>query len=172
MQIINVKTITYFCSLLAAVYICGCSKSDETAAPKAEAVHKHEHHPPHGGTPVVLGNEEYHVELVLDAVAGKLQAFVLDGEMENFVRIPAETIDIDAQVSGRVEKFSLRAVPNTATGEKVGDTSLFETQADWLKATSTFDATMKEIVVRGKKYSEVKFNFPKGNDEDAKSNSQ
>ena len=165
---LNMKAIAYICLLLVASDLCGCSKPDETTTPKSEAVHKHEHHPPHGGTPVVLGDEEYHVELVLDAAAGKLQAFVLDGEMENFVRVPAESIEIDAQVSGREEKLNLHAVPNTATGEKVGDTSLFETQADWLKTTPTFDATLKEITVRGKTYSNVKFNFPKGNDEDAK----
>ncbi len=168
MQIINMKLITYICFLAIAGYVCGCSKSDEAAAPTTAAVHKHEHHPPHGGTPVVLGDEEYHVELVLDAAAGKLQAFVLDGEMENFVRVPAESINIDAQISGREEKLSLRAVPNTATGEKVGDTSLFETQADWLKTTPTFDAALMEIVVHGKKYSNVRFNFPRGNDEDSK----
>lgn len=162
------KSIAYICFLLVAGYLFGCSKPDETAAPKSEAVHKHEHHPPHGGTPVVLGDEEYHVELVLDATTGNLQAFVFDGELENFVRVPAKSIEIDAQVSGREEKLDLRAVPNTATGEKVGDTSLFETQADWLKTTPTFDAALKEIAVRGKTYSNVKFNFPKGNDEDAK----
>lgn len=168
MRIINMKSLTYICVLLMAGYTCGCSKSDEAAAPKTEAVHKHEHHPPHGGTPVVLGEEEYHMELVLDATTGKLQAFVLDGEMENFVRVPAESIEIDAQVSGRDGKLNLHAVPNIATGEKVGDTSLFETQADWLKSTPTFDAALMEIAVHGKKYSNVKFNFPKGNDDDAK----
>ena len=157
----------YLCLLLAIGFFCGCSKSTETET-KTEAVQKHEHHPPHGGTPVVLGDEEYHVELVLDAAAGKLQAFVFDGELENFVRIPAESIEIDAQVSGREEPLILRAVANNATGEKVGDTSLFEIQADWLKTSPTFDGTLKEIVVRGKTYSNVKFNFPKGNDEDAK----
>jgi hypothetical protein len=162
------KPITYLCLLLTAGAFLGCSKPAETAAPKTEAVHKHEHHPPHGGTPVVLGEEEYHIELVLDAGAGKLQAFVLDGELENFVRVPAESLEIDAEVSGRQERLNLRAVPNTATGEKVGDTSLFETQADWLKTTPSFDAALKEIAVRGKTYSQVKFNFPKGNDEDAK----
>lgn len=162
------KTIVSLCVAVTVISLCGCSKSDNSAAPKTEVVHKHEHHPPHGGTPVVLGEEEYHVELVLDPAAGKLQAFVLDGEMENFVRIAAKEVEIDAQVAGRDEQLKLMPVPNTATGEKVGDTSEFEAQADWLKSATNFDATLKEINVRGKTYSNVKFNFPKGNDEDAK----
>ena len=53
---------------------------------------------------------------------------------------------------------------NTATGEKVGDTSQFEAQADWLKTTDTFDGVIKELTVRTKTYKDVKFNFPKGSD--------
>ncbi len=161
------KSISLLSLLLIAACFCGCSKSNDTAAPQTAAVPKHEHHPPHGGTPVVLGNEEYHTEWVLDPATGKLQVFVLDGEMENFIRIPAQFIEIDADVSGHPENLKLQAIPNSATGEKVGDTSLFEARADWLKSTPTFDAVLKEITVRGKTYSHVKFNFPKGNDEDA-----
>jgi hypothetical protein len=162
------KPINYLCVPVLAVFLCGCSQSSETAADKTETVPKHEHQPLHGGTPVALGDEEYNVELVLDPAAGKLQAYVLDGEMENFIRIPANAIQIVAQVAGHEEKLELKAVPNNATGEKIGDTSLFETQADWLKTTPGFDAVLKEITVRGKTYSNVKFNFPKGNDNDAK----
>ena len=45
---------------------------------------------------------------------------------------------------------------------------MFETQADWLKSQPTFDAVLKQLTVRGNTYSNVAFNFPKGNDADAK----
>lgn len=161
------KFINLFCALLAVgFFFCGCSKSNDSTGPQTQVVHKHEHHPPHGGTPVVLGHEEYHVELVLDRTTGNLQAYVLDGEMENFIRVPDQSIEIDADISGRQEKLKLQPVPNSATGETVGDTSMFQTQADWLKTTPTFDADLKNIVVRDSTYSNVKFNFPKGNDTD------
>jgi hypothetical protein len=162
------KTNVSLCALLVISLLCGCSKSDDASASKTEPVHKHEHHPPHGGTPVVLGKEEYHMELVLDPAAGRLQAFVLDGEMENFIRIAAGAIEIDAKAAGQDEQLKLQPVANSATGETAGNTSLFEAKADWLKHTTNFDATLKEIDVRGSIYSNVKFNFPKGNDEDAK----
>lgn len=108
------------------------------------------------------------MELVLDPAAGRLQAFVLDGEMENFIRIAAGAIEIDAKAAGQDEQLKLQPVANSATGETAGNTSLFEAKADWLKHTTNFDATLKEIDVRGSIYSNVKFNFPKGNDEDAK----
>ena len=146
--------------------LAGCQKNG-TEAQQARAPHKHEHVPPHHGTPVVLGNEEYHVELVLDTPAGKLQAYVMDGELENFIRIPAESFTINATVGGVSQPLVLHAVANTATGEKVGDSSLFETQADWLKVTSSFDAVIDELIVRSNRYQHVSFNFPKGNDTDA-----
>jgi len=151
---------------LSAALIAGCSKT-ETAPPAKEAAHHHEHKPPHGGAPVELGEEEYHVEFVRDAAAGKLQAFVMDGELEAFIRIAAPSFEVTAQVDGKPEVLLFQPIANNATGEKVGETSLFEAQADWLKRTATFDAVLKTITVRTKTYTNVSFNFPKGSDEGA-----
>ncbi len=161
------KTIRAFCLMLALALAGGCSKT-ETAAPPNAATARHEHHPPHGGAPVELGDEANHVEFVLDAANGKLQAYVLDGEMENFVRISAPSLEVTAKIAGRGEKLILQAVANRATGEKVGDTSQFEAQADWLKTTPQFDAMLKEITVNGTTYTNIAFNYPKGSDEGAK----
>src|ERR1035438_8875229 len=77
--------------VLPALLATGGQSPPSTAPPGHP--HKHEHHPPHGGTPVVLGDEAYHIELVLDASAGTLQAFVLDGELENFIRSAAPSFE-------------------------------------------------------------------------------
>jgi hypothetical protein len=160
----TLKSICILCLLLGAA--CGEKKSEPIVAEKV--VQKHEHQPPHGGTPVELGAEEFHLELVLDAPTGKMQAFIMDGELEKFVRIPAESIEFTVKLAGRDEPLILKAVANNATGEKVGDTSLFEAQTDGLKTTSTFDATLKQISINGHEYQNVSFNFPKGNDTDEK----
>jgi hypothetical protein len=141
-----------------------CSKEPSAAA--SGAPHKHEHKAPHGGTAVVLGNEAYHLELVRDPATGTLQAYVLDGEMENFIRTSAPSVEITAIVNGAPQTLVLKPVANQATGETVGDTSLFETRADWLKTTAQFDATLKSIAIKGSAFNDVKFNFPKGNDKD------
>ena len=86
------------------------------------------------GTPVVLGNEEYHVEFVLDVPSGKLQAYILDGELENFIRIQQPSFQVAAKLPDRQELLAFAAVANRATGETTGDTSLFEARADWLKS--------------------------------------
>jgi hypothetical protein len=148
---------------VSIVTFCSCSRPPPAPATPAA---KHAHQAPHGGTPVVLGNEACHLELVRDAAAGKLTAYVLDGEMENFLRVKAASFEVVA--SGGVEKRVLlfRAVANAATGEAVGDTSQFEAQADWLKAIATFDATLTSLEIRGTPFTAVAFNFPKGNDRD------
>jgi hypothetical protein len=151
--------------LVSLVVVAACTKDTPPPAPNAQPA-KHEHHPPHGGTPVVLGAEIYHLEFVLDSASGQLSAYVLDGEMENFIRIAAPSFEVVATVGGVKQTLFFSAVANYATGEKTGDTSLFATSADWLKTTGTFDATITQIEIRGTTFSDVKFNFPKGNDPD------
>jgi hypothetical protein len=156
---------------LSAALLAGCSKS-ETAGARGEAhIHAghshHEHKPPHGGTPIELGEEEYHLEFVRDAEAGKLQAYILDGHLEFFVRIAAPSFAIAAQVGGKEETLTFQPVASSATGEAVGNTSLFEAKADWLKSATNFEAVLKEITIRTRTYTNVSFNFPKGRDEGA-----
>lgn len=148
----------------ALIFPAGCAKQSAELATTAPI--KHEHKPPHGGTPVVLGSEIYHLELVVDAGTGRLQAYVFDGELENFIRCAVPALTIEAKVNGTTQTLVLAAVANPATGETVGDTSLFEGQADWLKTARDFDGTLKSITIRGTTFTEVNFNFPKGNDRD------
>jgi len=159
MKIISLSGSLLF--VLAA--LAGCRPAAPEGAAEAKP-HLHQDHPPHGGTPVVLGDEVYQVEFVLDAAAGDLQAFVLDGEMENFMRASSHAFTLVTTAGGRTRTLAMRAVANPATGETVGDTSMFEAQADWLKTTPEFDAVLQTITIRGSTFTDVKFNFPKGND--------
>ena len=152
---------------MSLIFAAGCGRSQPASEPAAAAaphVHEHEHKAPHDGTPVVLGAELYHLELVRDAATGTLQVYVLDGEMENFIRVAAPELTIVAEVHGAPQILTLRAMASGATGEIVGDTSLFEGQAEWLKTAPVFDGMLKTITIRGTTFAEVKFNFPKGNE--------
>ncbi|HEY4990141.1 MAG TPA: hypothetical protein VII09_10060, partial [Opitutaceae bacterium] len=85
-----------------AAFAAGCSKTPvDSVAP-----HAHHHHAPHGGTPVELGDEAYHLELVLDEATGTLQAYVLDAEMEDFVRSPDRTLEVTATAAGAARVIS------------------------------------------------------------------
>lgn len=161
----NARRSAVLLALLALLALAaGCARHEPAAGPAAP--HRHEHHPPHGGTPVVLGAELYHLELVRDATAGTLSAYVLDGELGNFIRITQPELRLDAVVAGRPQVLVLAAVADPATGETVGDTALFAGRADWLRTTAEFDAVLAGITIRGTAFTAVKFNFPRGNDTD------
>ena len=123
------KTFLALISVLALACFTGCD-----GRPKPAPSHGgHHHEPPHGGTAVDLGDEDAHLEFVLDAAAGKLTCYVLKPHMSGFQRITQESLELTATVAGKPETLTLKAVANAATGEKSGDTSQFEAQADWLR---------------------------------------
>ncbi|HXG46796.1 MAG TPA: hypothetical protein VNO52_04165 [Methylomirabilota bacterium] len=119
--------------------------------------HAHTHVPPHGGVGVELGNHEFNLELVLDRAGGQIEAYVLDAHMEEFVRIPAESIPIRLKAGGEERPLALLPVAAAATGEKVGDTSHFRAQTDWLRSTNAWDGVLIDLTVRGKRYTNVAF---------------
>jgi hypothetical protein len=146
--------------LLAAAMLAGCDSKED-----AKKGGKHEHKPPHAGTLVEFGEEFAHLELVLDPASGQLTGYMLDGEAEKAVRLDQKEIAL--KVQGKPAEFTvvLKAAGNALTGEKPGDTSQFEGQSDALKRLKVFDAAVAKITVKGKEFSNVAFNFPKGNEE-------
>jgi hypothetical protein len=148
---------------LVLALLAGCGESKH-----GDSHHGHQHTPPHGGTPVVLGDDEYHLEFVLDAANAKIQAYVLDSHMDKFIRLTNESFTVTAKLVGKPETLVFRAVPNPATGEKVGDTSQFEAQAGWLKLASAFTGEVDSLTIRKKKFDKVSFTVFKGNVPEAK----
>lgn len=147
--------------VLAAIlaFMPGC---DEKPDPKAAG--KHEHKPPHAGTLAEFGPEFGHFEVVLDPASGRLTGYMLDGEAENPVRVADRSISLRIK-AGR-SSFTLRmdAVESKLTGETAGDTSEFQGQSDDLKGVKEFDAVIEHFVFKGKPFSDVAFNFPRGNE--------
>jgi hypothetical protein len=125
---------------------------------------KHEHKPPHNGTLVVFGNEFAHLELVLDPATGTLDGYLLDGEAENPIRAVEKSVALKLKTGASVFELTLRPVENKLTGETVGDTSQFQGQADGLKGLKEFDGWVGNVLVKGKVFNNVWFNFPKGNE--------
>lgn len=128
----------------------GCSQPEPSASGRG-----HVHRAPHGGTLVEVGQHAYNLELVRDASAGKLTAYVLDGHAENFIRLTMPSFDLIAFTGGERKTLTLRAVANPATGETVGDTSQFEAQADWLKSAAEFPGTITTLEIRGTTFTNV-----------------
>ena len=129
------------------------------------SVAAHEHHAPHKGTLVEFGEEFAHLELVLDGATGKLSAYALDGEAEKAVRLKQLEIVITITGVKGLESITLKAQGSPLSGEAPGDTSEFSAQSDSLKGVTQFDGVIKDITTRGTNFKDVKFNFPKGNED-------
>ena len=111
---------------------------------------------------MVLGEEAYHLELLLDSATGTLTAYVLDGHMDNFIRIAAPAIEIDIVHPDGAKRLTLSAVESASTGEKTGDTSHFSGTHPLLKGVTQFDAILPRIDIRSRVFEQVRFNYPKG----------
>ena len=148
---------------LAAVALLAtaCSKSElPDRHQKSATSTPHVHSAPHDGTLVEIGDHAYQLELVRDATAGTLTAYVLDGHAENFVRIAAPSFPLIAMPGGRYTPLTLRAVANPSTGETIGDTSQFTVQADWLKTAGGFSGIFT-LEIKGTKFEQVPYHVPK-----------
>jgi hypothetical protein len=157
---------TFFRGTLAALLalIAGCGESEDHSGHDHGPAHQHEHRPPHGGTALVLGDEAFHLELVRNPAEGLMTCYVLDAHMENFVRISEPSFTVEAEVGGAKKVLEFLAVPNAATGEKIGDSSQFDARAEWLRTTTNFTGRISGFNVRGAKFTEIRFRYPEGNE--------
>lgn len=142
--------------LLAGLVVgTGCTRHE----PAAAAPGHHAHHAPHGGVLVELGAHAASLEFRFDAPRGILQAWMLDAHAENFVRLNQHGFEVEAVAGGRGRLLDFVAVADSMTGETVGDTSLFEAEAEWLRDAKAFDGRVKAITVRGNTYRDVDFQY-------------
>lgn len=126
--------------------------------------HHHHHEPPHGGVGVVLGQEEFHLELLLDNANATLSVYVLDGHMENFVRIESPGFIMKLTTLDKTADLKMEAQASPRTGETVGDTSQFSGTDPILETAVEFDVVIPSLTIKGNTYADIKFSFPDGNE--------
>ena len=146
-------------SILAAMALMGpaCKKHDD----HAHATEGHGHQPKNGGQLVEVGKHQFNIEVLVDAPKGKVTAWILDAHAEDYVRIAAPELRMSAAIGPATQEVKLVAMANTASGEKVGDTSQFEGSADWLKSNASFHGTFHDVTLRGMAFGNVVFQYGK-----------
>ena len=82
---------------LVSMIWTGCDAPEQKHS--SSAPHGHHHDPPHGGSLIQLGNEQYHLELVLDQDLTLMRCYVLDGHVEHFIRLAQEEIHCETTLS-------------------------------------------------------------------------
>lgn len=129
----------------------------------------HEHHPPHHGSLQVFGEDAAHLELVLDAKTGRLTAYALDGEAEEYIRLAQHAIHISVLETDPAEKpfsLTLRSVANVLTGERVGDSAEFDVVSPRLVGLKSFEGRFGPVTIRGLRFGSNFLKYPQGNEKD------
>jgi hypothetical protein len=139
---------------VVALGLMSCSR-EHPVADMPTTVPPHEHAPKHGGALAELGKEEFHLEFTLGDTPGVLQAYVMDGEVEEYIRIQAPSFAATATVGNETFPLTFHAVASSESGETVGDTALFEARADWLTRRPAMKVTVPTITVKGHTYTGV-----------------
>ncbi|MCF7764997.1 MAG: hypothetical protein K9N62_15115 [Verrucomicrobia bacterium] len=146
---------------LVVILAAGCGHSHDD--------HDHDHSnqtanhaPPHGGTPVVIAEDKFHLELVLDNEASMIQAYVLDGHLEDYVQVPETGFEMTAASAGESKSLEFKRVVDPSTGTVAEKSALFEARGEWLKSTKEFEGNIATITLGGNTFTNVSFPFPMG----------
>lgn len=160
--------IVLLASLLLLSYATGCRDQQDSHGHSHNGADAHshgndgDHAPPHGGTPVVIADDVFHLELVLDTSTPKMQAYVLDGHLEKYVEVMETNFVLHAKSGAITEQLSFLRLPAETSGNLASKSSLFEAKAVWLKNVKEFDGHIPVIALGGKSFTNISFSFPKG----------
>lgn len=147
------KRLALLLTCLTAVIGCrDASKSNQGGAPA----------PPHGGTPVVVEAHKYNLELVRDGDTGLMQAYVLDEDYHDFIRVPETNFTLIANFAGRTERVEFLRATNAMSPTPADPSFQFEARAEWLKTATNFDGSIPSITLKGQTFTNITFPFPKG----------
>ena len=120
----------------------------------------HVHQPLRGGVLYELGKHGsgHNFELVTNE-KGQLELFVLDAHAENYVRILQKQIDLQIiNPTNSTKVLPLHAIADPATGETVGNTSLFRSTSQ-VTALLPLSATMSSLKIGNSDYEKVSIEF-------------
>ncbi|HUQ70463.1 MAG TPA: hypothetical protein VM165_13110 [Planctomycetaceae bacterium] len=95
-------------ALIATVFSFGLVSSVWSAQPAP--AHAHPEKGPHGGPLLELGDEEYHIEVMLDEKTNVLTLYLLDSAAKALVPTDAKEAVINLKHGGKPEQFKLPAV--------------------------------------------------------------
>ena len=108
------------------------------------------------GTMFIPLRSGFNFELFLNQ-EGKLDLYVLDAHAENFVRIEQSDITI-SKTEDNSSILSLKAIPDSATGETIGNTSRFQSEKS-VKDLLPLKGKIKEIIIGSSSYEDETISF-------------
>ena len=132
----------------------GCSDDREKGGNSGGG---HVHQAMRGGILMELGphGSGHNLEL-LQNNKGEFEIFVLDAHADNYVRIKQSTIELN--LADNNSTLTLNAVADPATGEKVGDSSLFRSSQS-VQNLLPMKAEIVDLKIGSSNYSNTPLSF-------------
>ena len=132
----------------------GCSDDREMVGNSGGG---HVHQAMRGGILMELGphGSGHNLEL-LENNKGEFEIFILDAHADNYVRIKQSTIELN--LADNNSTLTLNAVADPATGEKVGDSSLFRSSQS-VKNLLPMKAEIVDLKIGSSNYSNTPLSF-------------
>ncbi len=161
-------SVCFLGAVAALSLLSGCGERDSAGSHghSHDGGDAHEHGTeaatPHGGTPVMIAEEKFHLELVAELSSGKMQAYVLDGHLEGYVQVPETNFVVEARIDDTTRTLEFQRVPETQSGTVAAKSSLFEAKAEWLNTVKAFQGSIPTITLNGNTFTNISFPFPKG----------
>ncbi len=147
------KTLIILSSIILT-FNWGCSDEREKGGNSGGG---HVHQAMRGGILMELGphGSGHNLEL-LQNNKGEFEIFILDAHADNYVRIKQSTIELN--LADNNSTLTLNAVADPATGEKVGDSSLFRSSQS-VQNLLPMKAEIVDLKIGSSNYSNTPLSF-------------
>ena len=116
--------------------------------------------PQNGGFLLMLGDEAGYLEIVVNGVAGKLTAYVLDAKAKDPASLSQSTIDLELVRRVLMGKGVEVITDNLSLSSENSDNSSFSVQDDKLKDIDSFQGSLGTISLDGQDFNNLSFSFP------------
>ena len=157
--LINYPTMRNIILIITATLWLGCGEGHDHDHDHNDA-HVHGHKAPHGGVLVNIENEFCHLEFVREPGSKSLQMHVMRFHpSEGPVKFYAEKVEASARVGDQNKTLVFKPTELDGITTTQAPTSLYVAQIDWFKEGTSFEATLGEFLIEGKKLQNITFKF-------------
>ena len=157
--LINYPTMRNIILIITATLWLGCGGGHDHDHDHNDA-HVHGHKAPHGGVLVNIENEFCHLEFVREPGSKSLQMHVMRFHpIEGPVKFYAEKVEASARVGDQNKTLVFNPTELDGITTTQAPTSLYVAQIDWFEEGTSFEATLGEFSIEGKKLQNITFKF-------------
>ena len=158
--LINYLTMRNVILIITAALWLGCGGGHDHDHDHHNGADVHGHKAPHGGVLVNVENEFCHLEFVQEPGAKRLQMHAMRFHpKEGPVKFFAEKIEATTTIRDQNKTLVFKPTELDGITATQAPTSLYVAEIDWFEEGTSFEATLGEFSIEGKKLRNITFKF-------------